>query len=165
MASNIAEVELKKNIVFVRCEVVIFEVLKACVYLGMAYLLVVRACFFAIAQPRVSCSCSSTCLTKPGRVSQGWPGRTDGNLALLRNSKDKRCWAKASYTNIHFIFFQLSWTSLATDILLWSSSHCFFCLFLSSFGYKPASRREQLSTWAASKTFLRTFPRRRPILL
>ena len=30
------------------------------------------------------------------------------------------------YTYIHFIFFQLSWTSLATDILLWSSSHCFF---------------------------------------
>ena len=39
MASNIAEVQ------FVRCEAVIFEVLKACVYLAMAYLLV-RACFF-----------------------------------------------------------------------------------------------------------------------
>ena len=50
MASNIAEVQLKKYImtVFVRCEAVIFEVLRACVYLAMAYLLVVRACFFAI---------------------------------------------------------------------------------------------------------------------
>ena len=48
MASNVAEVQLKKNIVFVRCEAVIFEVLKACVYLVMVYLLVVRACFFVI---------------------------------------------------------------------------------------------------------------------
>ena len=40
MASNIAQVQLKKKIVFVRCEVVIFEVLKTCVYLAMAYLLV-----------------------------------------------------------------------------------------------------------------------------
>jgi len=48
MASNIAEVQLKKYIVFVRCEAVIFEVLKACVYLAKAYLLVVRACFFVI---------------------------------------------------------------------------------------------------------------------
>ena len=47
MASNVAEVQLK-NIVFVRCEAVIFEVLKACVYLVMVYLLVVRACFFVI---------------------------------------------------------------------------------------------------------------------
>ena len=39
------------------------------------------------AQPRASCSCSSTCLTKAGRVSQGCPGRTDGNLALLRGQK------------------------------------------------------------------------------
>ena len=38
---------MKKN-VFFRCEAVIFEVLKTCVYLAMAYLLVVRACFFAI---------------------------------------------------------------------------------------------------------------------
>ena len=54
MASNIAEdqqvrVQLsKKKIVFVRCEAVIFEVLKTRVYLAMAYILVVRACFFAI---------------------------------------------------------------------------------------------------------------------
>ena len=48
MASNIAEVQLEKYIVFVRSEAVIFEVLKDCVYLAMAYLLVVRACFFAI---------------------------------------------------------------------------------------------------------------------
>ena len=27
------------------------------------------------AQPRVSCSCSSTCLTKAGRISHGCPGR------------------------------------------------------------------------------------------
>ena len=38
----------KKKIVLVRCEAVIFEVLKTCVYLVMAYLLVVRAFFFAI---------------------------------------------------------------------------------------------------------------------
>ena len=44
MVSNIAEVKLKNMtcIVFARCEAVIFEVLKACVYLAMAYLLVVR---------------------------------------------------------------------------------------------------------------------------
>ena len=48
MASNIAEVQLKKYTVFVRCEEVIFEVPKTCVYLAMAYLLVVRVCFFAI---------------------------------------------------------------------------------------------------------------------
>ena len=132
MASNIVEVQLK-YIVFVRCEAVIFEVLKACVYLAMVYLLVLCACFFAICTAiRVSCSCSSTCLTKTRRVSQGCPGRTDGNLALLRNSKDKKCWAKAvseENTHIHFTFFQLSWTSLATDILFWSSSHCFFFVF------------------------------------
>ena len=29
----------------------------------------------------------------------------------------------------YFTFFQLSWTSPATDILLWSSSHCFFVFF------------------------------------
>ena len=53
MASNIAEdqqvqIQLKKKIVFVRYEAVIFEVVKTCVYLAIAYLLVVRACFFAI---------------------------------------------------------------------------------------------------------------------
>ena len=57
MAINIAEdkqvqVHLKKKkIVFVRCEAVIFdrsEVQKTCVYLAMAYLLIVSACFFAI---------------------------------------------------------------------------------------------------------------------
>ena len=58
MASNIAEdkqvqvqFKKKKKIVFVRCEAVIFdrsEVQKTCVYLAMAYLLVVRACYFAI---------------------------------------------------------------------------------------------------------------------
>ena len=54
MASNIAEdqqvqVKLKKKkIVFVLCEAVIFKVLKTCVYLAMAYLRVVRACFFGI---------------------------------------------------------------------------------------------------------------------
>ena len=82
-------------------------------------------------RPRVSSSCSSTCLTKAGRVSQGCPGRIDGNLALLRNSKDKRCWAKAVsdvYTHILYSSSFL-WTSLATDILLWSSSHCLFVFF------------------------------------
>ena len=38
----------KKKIVVVRCEAVIFEVLKTCVYLAMAYLLGARACFFSI---------------------------------------------------------------------------------------------------------------------
>ena len=46
MTGNIVEVQLRKYIVFVRCEVVIFEVRKACVYLAMVYLLLVRACFF-----------------------------------------------------------------------------------------------------------------------
>ena len=32
MASNIAEVQLKKYIVFVRCEAVMFEVLALCVF-------------------------------------------------------------------------------------------------------------------------------------
>ena len=53
MASNTAEdqqvqVPLKKKIFFVRCEALIFEVLKTCVSSAMAYLLVGRACFFAI---------------------------------------------------------------------------------------------------------------------
>ena len=49
MASNIAEVRLKNiNIVFVGYEAVIFEILKTCVFLAMAYLLVIRPCFFAI---------------------------------------------------------------------------------------------------------------------
>ena len=48
MASNVAHVRLKRKIVFVRCEEVIFEVLKTYVYLAVAYLLVVRACFLAI---------------------------------------------------------------------------------------------------------------------
>ena len=39
---------MQKNIGFVRCEAVAFEVLKTCVYLAMAYLLVVRAWFFVI---------------------------------------------------------------------------------------------------------------------
>lgn len=42
------QVQLKKRIVFVRCEAAIFEVLKTCVYLAMPYLLVVRGCFLAI---------------------------------------------------------------------------------------------------------------------
>ena len=127
-------------------------ILKTCVYLAMAYLLVVRACFFAICTVKGPHSCSSICLTKAGRVHQECPCRTDGNLVLLLNSKDKRCWVKAlsdEYKHVHFIFFQPSWTSLVIDILLWSSSHC-FCLFLSSFGYKPASRRNLLSSRAAS---------------
>ena len=48
MARNITEVQLKKKIVFVRYEAVIFEELKTCVHLAMAYLLVVRASFFTI---------------------------------------------------------------------------------------------------------------------
>ena len=49
MASNIAEVQLKKiYIVFVRGEAVKFLVLKACVYLAMANLLVLCAYFLAI---------------------------------------------------------------------------------------------------------------------
>ena len=48
MASNIPEVQLKKYIVFLRSEAVIFEELKTLVYLAMAYVLVVCACFFAI---------------------------------------------------------------------------------------------------------------------
>ena len=48
MASNVAEVQFKKKLVCVRYEAVIFQVLKACVYLATAYLLVVRACLFAI---------------------------------------------------------------------------------------------------------------------
>ena len=52
MASNIAEdrqaqVQLKKGLSSF-AEAVILEVLKACVYLAMAYLLVDRACFFAL---------------------------------------------------------------------------------------------------------------------
>ena len=38
---------------FVRCGAVVFEVLKAFVYLAMAYLLLVRACFFAICKAKV----------------------------------------------------------------------------------------------------------------
>ena len=45
---NITEVQLKKNIGFVCCEAVIFELLKTSVHLALAYLLVVRAGFFAI---------------------------------------------------------------------------------------------------------------------
>ena len=46
---NIAEVQLKNVYnVFVRCKEVMFEVRKTCVYLAMAYLVVVRACFFVI---------------------------------------------------------------------------------------------------------------------
>ena len=48
MASNIAEVQLTEKYCLRSLLAVIFEVLKACVYLAMAYLLVVRACFFAI---------------------------------------------------------------------------------------------------------------------
>ena len=53
------------------------------------------------AQPRFSCSCSSSCLSKAGRVSQGCPGRTDGNLALLRNSKTKDVERRPCPTNTH----------------------------------------------------------------
>ena len=47
-SENITEVQLKKNIGFVCCEAVIFELLKTSVHLASAYLLVVRAGFFAI---------------------------------------------------------------------------------------------------------------------
>ena len=73
MASNIAEVQLKKNIVFVRCEALVFEV---CIWGWRIYW-----CFVLVSlqfvQPRVSCSCSSTWLTKVGRVSQRCPRRTE----------------------------------------------------------------------------------------
>ena len=39
----------------------------------------------------------------------------------------------------------------------------FLCLFLSSYGYQPASRRKQLPSRAASYTSPRTFSRRHPI--
>ena len=102
MASNIAEVQLKKYIGFVRCDAVIFEVyLKlVCIWRWRIYGQFVLVSL-QFAQPRFSCGCSSTCLTKAGRVSQACPGRTDGNLALLRNSKDRRCGAKACPTNTH----------------------------------------------------------------
>ena len=59
------------------------------------------------AQSRVSYSCSSTCLTKAGRVRQGCPCRTGGNLALLRNSNgtkddERRPYPKNTHTYILF---------------------------------------------------------------
>ena len=48
------------------------------------------------------------------------------------SQKDKRCWAKAvSDENTHTLYFlfRISCTSLATVILLRSSSHCFFLSF------------------------------------
>ena len=119
------------------------------------------------APPRVSCSCSSTCLTNAGRVSQRCVGRTDGNLALLRNSKEKRCWAKGvsdEYTHIHFIFFQLSWTFLATDILLWSLFHSCFVFFFLPLDTNRLRGESSLRPEPLRKPrYVRTFPRRHPI--
>ena len=54
--------------------------------------------------------------------------------AFSRISKDveRRPCPRNTHTYTQFIFFQLSWASLATDILLWSSSHCLlpFSFFL-----------------------------------
>ena len=131
MASNIAEVQLKKIYCLrSRWSGDIWSPKIVCVFGDGVF--TGNSCLFLC---NLHSQGSSAVVLVPGRVSQGCPGRTDGKLALLRNSKDKRYWAKAvsdEYTHIHFMFFQLSWKSLATDILLWSSSHCFlsFSFFL-----------------------------------
>ena len=92
------------------------------------------------AQPRVSCSCSSTCLTKAGRISQGCPGRTDGNLALLRNYKDKRR-VRRIHTYIHFSSFhgclspQISFCDPHPSVFL---SRSFFLWIQTGFEAKAA---------------------------
>ena len=128
MASNIAEVQLKKTYCLRSLRSGdIWSTKSLCVFADGVF--TGSSCLFLC---NLHSQGSPAAVLVPGRVSQECPGRTDGKLALLRNSKDKRCWAKAvfdEYTYIHYIFFQLSWTSLATDILLWSSSHCFFVFF------------------------------------
>ena len=55
-------------------------------------------------------------------------------------------------THVHFIFFQLSWTSLATDIFLWSSSHYFFVFF-----FLPLD-----TNWLRGESNFRPEPHRKP---
>ena len=62
---------------------------------------------------------------------------------------------------LHFppVFVNISRHSYPSVILI----PLFLCLFVSSFGYQPASRRKQLPSRAASYTSPRTFSRRHPI--
>ena len=64
------------------------------------------------------------------------------------------------YTHIHFIFFFAFHGRLSPQISFCDPHSTVFCLFLSSFRYKPASRRKQLSSRGAWYTSPRTFPRR-----
>ena len=85
------------------------------------------------AQPGVSGSCSNACLTKAGRVSQGCPGRTDRNLALLRISKDKKdVERRQSPTNTHtYTLYSSSFHGLLSPQMSFSDPHptVFFFVF------------------------------------
>ena len=102
----------------------IFDLQKTCVYLAMAYLLVSSSCLFLC---NLHSQGSPTVVLVPawqkleGYVKDVLAEKMGTSLFFATRTKDNY-WAKAAsdeYTHIRFIFFQLSWTSLATDIFLW----------------------------------------------
>ena len=99
------EVQLKKYIVFVRCEVIIFEVLKACVSLAMAYLLVVHACFFAICTAKGLLQLFQHLLDKiwKGKSKMSWQNRWEPrSFSQLQGQRmlSEGC-VSDEYTHIH----------------------------------------------------------------
>ena len=132
MASNIAEdqqvqVQLKekKKIVFVCCEPVIFsrfEVLKTCVYLAIAYLLVVRVFFFAI------CIVKGLLQLLQYLLDKSWKGTSRMSLQnrckprSLSQLQGQNMLTEGCVRQIHThkvaFYFRISWTSVATDILM-----------------------------------------------
>ena len=85
------------------------------------------------------------------------------SLSHLQGQKilsEGRVWRIHTHT-LHFppVFVNISRHSYPSVILI----PLFLCLFVSSFGYQPASRRKQLPSRAASYTSPWTFSRRHPI--
>ena len=139
-------------------------------YLAMAYLLVVRACFFPI------CIVKGLLQLLWYLLDKNWKGtsrmslqnryepRSSSQLQGQNMLSEGRVRQIHTHTNSYALF--------SFSHLMDVSRHrypfvilipLFLSLFLSSFRYKLASRRKQLSSRAASYTSPRTFARRHPI--
>ena len=77
--------------------------------------------------------------------------------ALIRISKDVERRPCPRNTHTHTLFSSSFHGRLSPQISFCDPHPTVFSVFLSSFGYKPASRRKQLSSRAASYTYPQTF--------
>ena len=101
----------------------------------MAYLLVVRACFFAICIVKGLLQLLWYLLDKSWKgtsrmsLQNRYEPRSSSQLQGQNMLSEGRVRQIHTHTVTLYFLFRISWTSLATDILLWSSSHCFYRFF------------------------------------